>query len=121
MSERPTLLGRLARLLGLGPDGESAPAGPAPSPGDELPTGCEDVADIPCQEAARRVYEYLDGELDDEDAETIRCHVEQCERCYPMFNWEQMFLDALKERADRPEDSEDLRRTVAELLDREAG
>lgn len=45
----------------------------------------------------------------EEDAEAIRCHVEQCERCYPMYNWERLFLDVLKERGGRPEPSDELR------------
>jgi anti-sigma factor (TIGR02949 family) len=121
MSEGLELLERLRRLLGLGSNGRSAPRPPRPPHGDGPPPGCEDAAEIPCEEAAKRVYEYLDGELDPQDAETIRCHVEQCRRCYPMYNWEQLFLDVLKERGDRPEPSDELRRKVAELLDREAG
>lgn len=120
MSDRPELLERLRRLLGLGSDGASDPAVPRPPFGNGPPPGCEEVSDIPCEEAARRVYEFLDGEIDEEDSETIRCHVEQCERCYPMFNWEKLFLEALKERGGRPEPNDELRRRVGELLDREA-
>lgn len=121
MSRRPEILERLRRLLGMGGDGRPAPTPPRPPSGDALPPGCEDVAEIPCEEAARRVYEYLDGEMADAEAERIRCHVQQCERCYPMYDWERLFLDALKERGDRSEASEELRRRVAGLLDGEAG
>ena len=122
MSERPELLERLRQLLRLGGDGDEASARqPRPPHGDGAPPGCEEIPEIPCEEAAKRVYDYLDGELAEEDAEEIRCHVQQCERCYPMFNWERLFLDALKERADRPEASDELRRRVSKLLDRETG
>jgi anti-sigma factor (TIGR02949 family) len=121
MSERPELLGRLLRLLGMGSNGGSAPDAPEPPHGDGLPPGCEDVEEVACEEAARRVYEYLDGELGEEDAETIRCHVEQCRRCYPMYDWERLFLETVGERADRPETSVELKRKVARLLDEEAG
>lgn len=119
MSRRVEVLERLRQLLGFGTDGEPEPAQPRPPDDGGLPPGCEDAPVIPCEEAARKVYEYLDGELADADAEAVRCHVEQCERCYPMYNWEQMFLDVLKERGERPEPSDQLRRRVAELLDRE--
>jgi len=122
MSERSRLLERLRRLLGLEDGGEAASPEPAAPYGDgDLPPGCEHVEEISCEEAARKVYEFLDGELDDEDAEEVRCHVEQCRLCYPYFNWEELFLDALKERADRPESSRELRERVDDLLDREIG
>lgn len=111
----------LRGLLGLNGDGAAAPGVPRPPHGDGPPPDCEEVDEIPCEEAARRVYEYLDGELDAEDAEQIRCHVEQCQRCYPMYNWEELFLKTLRERGGRPESSQELERKVGELLDREAG
>ncbi|MFW6193352.1 MAG: zf-HC2 domain-containing protein [Gemmatimonadota bacterium] len=121
MSERPDLLERLLSFVGLGSNGRSAADAPAPPHDDGLPPGCGDVEDVSCEEAARQVYEYLDGELEEEDAEAIRCHVEQCRRCYPMYNWEQIFLETLRERAERPESSDELRRKVARILDEEAG
>jgi anti-sigma factor (TIGR02949 family) len=121
MSDRLELLERLRRLLGMGRDGDEGPPTPRSPRGNGLPSGCEDVEEIPCEEAARRVYEYLDGELDDEDTEMIRCHVEQCERCYPMFDWEEMFLRAVRERGERPEPNEELRQRVERILDRETG
>lgn len=121
MADRPELLERLRRLLGLGGNGAAAPEPPRPPHAEELPPGCEEVEDIPCEEAARRVYEYLDGELAEADAELVRCHVARCERCYPMFNWEELFLEVVRESGRRPEPDEELRRRVDELLDRETG
>lgn len=120
MSERSELLERLREILGLGGDGTARPAARQP-PYDRPPPGCEDVDEIPCEEAAKRLYEYLDGELDGAESDEVRCHVEQCERCYPMYDWERMFLDVLRERGDRPETSERLRERVTRLLDREMG
>ncbi|MFW6192314.1 MAG: zf-HC2 domain-containing protein [Gemmatimonadota bacterium] len=122
MGDRFELLERLRELLGLGRDGapDADPVPPRPPYADELPPDCDDVEEVACEEAARRVYAFLDGELDEEDAEAIRCHVEQCERCFPMYNWEWLFLDVLKERGDRPEPSDELRKRVTELLDRES-
>ena len=121
MSDRPGLLERLRRLLGLEGNGAAAPEPPSPPHPEGPPAGCDDVEEVSCEEAARRVYEYLDGELDEADAEKIRCHVEQCRRCYPMYDWERIFLDGVAERGGRPEPDEELRRKVGELLDRESG
>lgn len=113
-------MGRIRRLFSSR-DGEPRVPPPEPPRGDGLPPGCEDVAEISCEEAAKWVYEYLDGELDPGSAEEVRCHVEQCKRCYPMFNWERLFLRVLRERGNRPESSDDLRRRVEKLLDSEIG
>lgn len=119
MSDRSELLERLREILGVGGNGAEEPAAPSP-PFDALPPGCEDVEGIPCEEAAKRLYEFLDGELEKESAEKVRCHVEQCERCYPMYEWERMFLQVLQTRGDRPEANDELRNRVTRLLDREA-
>lgn len=61
------------------------------TPGERL-SDCEEIDGISCSEAVEPVYEYLDGELDDEDAGEVRCHMEKCKRRYPMNDWERMFL-----------------------------
>lgn len=120
MSESDGLLARLRKLVAGG--GDDRPEEAVPSPPydeDELPDGCEDTEEISCREAVERVYEYLDGELGEERAEEVRCHVERCKRCYPMYNWERMFLDLVQDRADRGESNPELRRKVEALLERE--
>lgn len=84
-----------------------------------MPEDCDETEEISCREAAERVYEYLDGELDEERARAVRCHVEKCKRCYPMYDWERMFLEFVQSRADRGESNPRLRRKVEALLDRE--
>lgn len=117
--ESPTLLRRLKELF-AGGNGGTADAEPSlPEEPGELSPECDEVAEISCSEAAEKVYEYLDGELEPERAREVRCHVEQCRRCYPMYDWEQMFLDFIRESADRAEANPELRRKVEALLDRE--
>lgn len=76
----------------------------------------DDCDELTCRQAVSRVYEYLDGELDPEKAEDIRCHLETCIRCYPYFNLERMFLDHIREAGLRPEKSRELREEVKRLL-----
>lgn len=114
----------LRRLKELFTGGNGGTAGSEPSLPEEpggVSAECDDVEEIPCAEAAEKVYEYLDGELAPERAREVRCHVEQCKRCYPMYDWEQMFLDFIRESADRAEENPELRQKVEALLDREAG
>lgn len=113
------ILGRLRRRAGGG-DGRDRPSSP-PAAADLGPGGCEETDEISCREAVERLYEYLDGELAAEEAEEVRCHVERCKRCYPMFNWEQLFLDVIRESCDRPEGSPRLRRKVEAALARADG
>lgn len=121
MSDTPGVLARLKALFG-GDRAAGEPSDQVPSPpyGEgEMPEGCEEVGEISCEEAVQRVYEFLDGELTDEKTREVRCHVEKCKRCYPMYNWERMFLEFVQGRASREESNPALREQVEELLDRE--
>ena len=71
---------------------------------------------ISCQEAAEKVYEYLDGELDGATTEQVREHIEMCKRCYPYFNFERIFLDHIRSQGHRDEKSEALEGKVLEML-----
>ena len=71
---------------------------------------------IGCEEALRKVYEYLDGELDAEWGERVRAHVEICRECYPHFNFERVFLDHVRSRTIEPEHREELGRRVRRVL-----
>lgn len=74
------------------------------------------VEPIECEEAVRRVYEFLDGELDAGTTDRIRRHLEVCRRCYPYFNFERIFLDHIRSRGVGKRRSEELERKVLELL-----
>lgn len=122
MSDRTGLLDRLRELLAGRAVGAGEASADVPSPPygeDETPPGCEETEEISCREAAERVYEYLDGELAEEEAEEVRCHVEKCKECYPMYNWERMFLDFVHSRAAREEPNPELRESIENLLERE--
>ena len=51
---------------------------------------------IDCDEAAARLFEYLDGELDDVSEEEVRRHHEVCKACYPRAQFERHFIEALE-------------------------
>lgn len=63
------------------------------------PEGC-----IECSEALKKLYEYIDGELDHEALEKIRRHLEVCKKCRPHYKFERTFLHLLGEqgRASAP-------------------
>lgn len=62
-------------------------APPAPSP-------------IDCETAVRRLWDFLDGELDAPRAEEVEAHLAVCRRCPPHFAFARAFLGALA--ATRP-------------------
>lgn len=58
---------------------------------------------ISCEEAAERLYEWLDEELDPEMSERVGTHLEVCARCYPVLVFERSFREAVQRvaRADQ--------------------
>ena len=90
--------------------GEQPPAGAASS---DAAGAAEELS---CEEAARHVFEYLDGELPPEYSEKVHRHVEMCRRCFPYFNFERAFLDYVHDRGLRPARSAELEEKLRLLL-----
>ena len=57
---------------------------------------------ISCQEAAERVFEWMDGALDPEETARVGTHLRTCAHCYPMLRFEEAFRAAVKDAASRP-------------------
>jgi len=55
-------------------------------------SSCEKVD---CAAALRQLWDYLDGELTPERLAQIRVHLDSCRRCYPHYDFERAFLEAL--------------------------
>jgi mycothiol system anti-sigma-R factor len=47
---------------------------------------CGNSHETKCNEVLNRVYEYLDGELDQQDLAAIRRHLEECRPCLSQFD-----------------------------------
>jgi anti-sigma factor (TIGR02949 family) len=50
---------------------------------------------IDCRTALEQLWEYLDGELSPDRMEAVRTHVALCAKCYPQYDFEKAFLDAV--------------------------
>jgi len=50
---------------------------------------------LDCQAAMRQLWDYLDGELSEERMEAMRGHLALCARCYPHYDFERAFLEAV--------------------------
>jgi mycothiol system anti-sigma-R factor len=70
----------------------------------------------PCADVIQRMYEFLDGELSPEVDEQIRHHLQCCQRCFPEFEHERVFLRFLERRAQIEKAPPSLRRRIFEAL-----
>lgn len=84
------------------------------TPMEEAPGG------IPCQEAVDRLFEWLDGEVDDPELEAqVGAHLETCARCFPRLAFERSFREALKRVVDGEKTPDDLRARIFSSLESE--
>lgn len=67
---------------------DTAPA----SPGTPAPKGGVD-----CSVVLEQLWEFLDEELAPERVAAIRTHLELCAKCYPDYDFEKAFLQAVSE------------------------
>ncbi len=74
---------------------------------------------ISCDEALERLFEYLDGELEDETEEKVARHFEICRRCYPRLSFEKAFQDALHRVKQGEEAPREVKDRVLEILSQE--
>lgn len=47
---------------------------------------------INCNEAVKKLYEYLDRQLTDEEATEVRLHLDRCPHCRDYYNFEEGVL-----------------------------
>ena len=110
----------LRRLFGgAGQNGRSGDTTSPVTGGSPTASGSTDeaaVAMIPCEEASARLFEYLDGELEDVSEEEVRRHLEVCEACYPRVQFEKHFLKALQRSQNGGPASGSLRERVLQAL-----
>ena len=59
---------------------------------------CGNPHETKCSEVLARVYEYLDGEMDEHDVAKIRQHLEECRPCLSQYDVD-MALKALLRRS----------------------
>jgi mycothiol system anti-sigma-R factor len=52
-----------------------------------------------CQDVMRRIYPYLDGELDVEATGRVQTHLQECARCRDAFTSEHAFLELVRSQA----------------------
>lgn len=65
---------------------------------------CGGAGALDCAEAVAKLWDYLDGQLNEADRAAVRQHVERCSHCFPHAGFGQVVLDAVaKVRSAEPE------------------
>ena len=59
--------------------------------------------DIDCEQALRKLFDFIDHELDDDERDAVQRHLSTCRSCYSRANFERRLKDKLHElRHDEP-------------------
>jgi anti-sigma factor RsiW len=77
------------------------------------------AASIDCETAVRRLWDYLDGELDPARAAEVDAHLAGCADCPPHFDFARAFLGALAAGRGARDGEPALRARVLAALARE--
>jgi anti-sigma factor RsiW len=74
------------------------------------------VKPIDCFEAARRLWAYLDGELEPSSAAEVERHLGECTRCFGVCQTQRRFLGVVRDLPADADGSADLLARVKAVL-----
>ncbi|TVP54564.1 MAG: hypothetical protein EA351_12850 [Gemmatimonadales bacterium] len=74
---------------------------------------------VTCEEAAERIFEWLDNELDPELEAKVGAHLETCARCYPFLVFEEAFQEAIAKVEQHETTPGELRDKIMQSLETE--
>lgn len=69
-----------------------------------------------CQEAVKRLTDYLSNELEPTEAETVQTHLAQCKGCFAKFHFEDTLLRTIREKVEHVRAPQTLREKILGLL-----
>ena len=72
-----------------------------------------------CEEAFRRLDDYLDRELSSEETVLVREHLEICVGCAREFNFEASVLEGVREKLRQIDVPESLQARILSVLDKQ--
>jgi anti-sigma factor (TIGR02949 family) len=71
-----------------------------------------------CQEAVKKLTEYLSHELRDDEETEVKRHLSQCRGCFAKFHFEETLLRTIRDRAEQVRAPGVLRDKIMSLLAR---
>ncbi|MEE8062373.1 MAG: zf-HC2 domain-containing protein [Gemmatimonadales bacterium] len=75
---------------------------------------------LSCQETFRRLNDYVDRELTQDEQGLVEAHLAECTKCASVFGFEESLLLELKAKLNRIQLPPALKQRVAEALERGA-
>ena len=88
-----------------------------PAAASQQPTATLDPSEYnQCQEAVRRLTEYLSHELQPDEEQAVQKHLRQCQGCFAKFHFEETLLRTIRERAQAVRAPGALREKILSLL-----
>lgn len=69
-----------------------------------------------CQEAVKRLTDYLSNELEPTEAETVASHLSQCKGCFAKFHFEDALLRTIREKVAQVHAPVSLREKILGLI-----
>lgn len=83
---------------------------------DQVHDHDHDVVPVDCEQALAEIYTYLDGELTDEKRSLIAGHLEGCNPCIEVYDFEAELRVVISTRARNEAVPESLRLRISEKL-----
>ena len=71
---------------------------------------------LDCDAVMRQLWDYLDGELTPDRTDAIQAHLALCKRCYPQYEFERAFCDAVSRGRREHSNPSRLREQVIDAL-----
>lgn len=71
---------------------------------------------MPCEHVMERLWEFVDGELPNDEEQAVREHLEMCGRCFPQYDWHRAYARFVHRAAQRMDNPALRRRVFAALL-----
>jgi anti-sigma factor (TIGR02949 family) len=83
------------------------------------PAGLSEAAPLEynqCQEAVKRLTEYLSNELEPKEEEAVQNHLSQCRGCFAKFQFEEKLLHTIRQKVEQVRAPQLLRDKILGLI-----
>jgi len=54
-----------------------------------------------CDDVMARLWEFLDGEMPEDERQALKRHLEVCGRCFPVYDFQRAYLEYTRQLATR--------------------
>lgn len=86
---------------------------------DHAPQSDRHAHDVDCSAALAKLFDFLDGELDESLETKLKAHVAGCKHCFEVAEFERRFLEVLQTARDEEKCPRALRERILGTLRRE--